>query len=195
MIVYALGTSDDAILLLPEKTITFGSIKVDQVKKDTLFIVNIGCDTLRIDSLHSSFPALFRIDNKPYPINLLPGKNIGIGIEFTPKSEGDFLESAALWTNLGRTFITLTGTGYKDPVISVSEDKKIPYFIYPNPTRGILHATLARESSYAIINVIGNIVQTGNLFTGDNQLDISVLPNGVYTMIANGTTRKVIVNK
>jgi hypothetical protein len=195
IIVYALGISDDAVLSLPRQSITYGSIKVDQVKKDTLYIVNIGCDTLRIDSLHSSFPALFRIDDKTYPIDILPGKNIGIGIEFTPKSDGDFLESAALWTNLGRTFITLTGTGYKDPVVSVSEDKKLSYSIYPNPSRGALYIVSPTRSRLVIVDVFGKVVLSDTVFAGENTIDLSILSNGIYTIITNNSIQKVVVNK
>lgn len=195
IVVYALGTSDDAVLLLPEKSISYGSIKVDQTKKDTLYIVNVGCDTLRIDSLESSFPALFSIDQKTYPINILPSKNIGIGIEFRPKSEGDFLESAALWTNLGRTFITLTGSGYKDPVVSVGNVKEIVYSLYPNPTRGVLHIISPYRSHFTIVNVLGNEVLSGDLLSGKNTLDLSQLPNGIYTIIAANSVHTLIMNK
>jgi len=195
IIVYGLGISDDAVLLLPVESLKYGSVKVDQVKKDTLYIVNTGCDTLRIDSLASSFPALFRIDQKTYPIDILPGKNINVGIEFTPSSEGDFLESVALWTNLGRTFITLTGTGYKDPVVSVSEDNDLLYSIYPNPTRGMLHIISPVESHFTIVNVLGTVVFSSKLIAGENEFDVSKLLNGIYTIITNNSNRKVIVNK
>lgn len=195
IIIYAVGTSDDAVLLLPKQSISYGSIKVDQTKKDTLYIVNIGCDTLRIDSLKSSFPALFRIDQKTYPFNVLPGNNVSVGIEFMPKSEGDFLESAALWTNLGRTFITLTGSGFKDPIVSVNEVKGSSYSIYPNPTRGVIYITLPHEASYTVLNVFGSNVQSGELFAGESKLDLSKLPNGIYTIIINDSMRKVIISK
>ncbi len=195
IVLYAEGISDDAVLSLPKELLSYGSIKVDVLKKDTLYIVNIGCDTLRIDSLKSSFPALFRIEEKTYPIHVLPGKNIGVGIEFIPKGEGDFLESAALWTNLGRTFITLTGTGYKDPIVSVSEENELSYSVYPNPTRGILYIASPGETSYVVINVFGSEVLSGELFVGENTLDFSKLPNGIYTIITSNAIRKVVVNK
>jgi hypothetical protein len=195
IVVYALGISDDAVLLLPEKSISYGSIKVDQTKKDTLYIVNVGCDTLRIDLLESSFPALFRIDQKTYPIHIMPGKNVSVGIEFRPKSEGNFLESAALWTNLGRTFITLTGSGFKEPIVSVNEVKDQSYSIYPNPTRGVLSITLPHDAPYTVLNVFGSKVRSGELFAGENKLDLSKLPNGTYTIIINNSIRKVIISK
>lgn len=195
IIIYTFGTSDDAVLLLPEESISFGNVKVDQIKKDTLYIENTGCDTLRIDSLKSSFPALFRIDEKTYPIHVLPTKSVGIGIEFTPKSEGDFLESVALWSNLGKTFITLIGTGYTDPVVSVIENKELSYSIYPNPTQGMLRIISQVESYFMMVNVFGNVVLSDKLFTGENKFDFSKLPNGIYTIITNNSTQKVIVNK
>lgn len=195
IVVYAEGISDGAVLSLPKESLPYGRIKVDAIKKDTLVITNIGCDTLRIDSIKSSFPALFRIEDRSYPINVLPGKSIGIPLEFTPKSEGNFLESAALWTNLGRTFITLTGSGYRDPVVSVSEDKELPYAIYPNPTRGILHIISPLETTCLVVNVLGNVVHSSELSAGKNELDLSKLPNGIYTIITSNGIRKVVVNR
>ncbi|HEY6171004.1 MAG TPA: T9SS type A sorting domain-containing protein [Candidatus Kapabacteria bacterium] len=195
IVIYAIGISDDAVLLLPEKSVSYGSIKVGQTKKDTLYIVNVGCDTLRIDSLRSSFPALFHIDEKTYPIDILPSDNVAFGIEFIPKSEGAFLESAALWTNLGKTFITLTGTGYKDPIVSVADANVLVYSLYPNPTRGVLHIISPAQSDFTILNVLGNVVLSGNLFAGENTLDLLQLPNGIYTIITINSIRNVIVNK
>lgn len=193
--VYAEGISDNAVLSIPQESIAFGRVRVDDLKKDTITLMNIGCDTLRIDSIQSSFPALFFIEQKNYPVFILPDKSVSVAVEFSPKSEGDFLESAALWTNLGRTFITLTGTGYLDPVVSVRTSPRRTALVFPNPTQGMLTITSRRDCKCVIVDVFGNHVFTTALSFGHNQLDLSQLPNGIYTIVMDGTLHKIAIRK
>jgi hypothetical protein len=195
IVLYALGTSEDAVLHLPEEAINYGSVKIDQLKKDTLYIVNTGCDTLRIDSLQSSFPALFRLDSKTYPIKILPQKNASFGIEFTPRSEGDFLESVAIWSSLGRKYVSLTGTGYKDHIVSVNEDEQMHFSLHPNPARDIIQAYIPAPTWYVVRDILGNVVTQGTLEAGDNKIETASLPQGTYLFITSQKRAKVIIQR
>jgi hypothetical protein len=46
-----------------------------------------------------------------------------------------------------------------------------------------------------IVDVLGKVVLSDSLFAGENTLDLSKLPNGIYTIITNNTFHTVVVNK
>ena len=70
--------------------------------------------------------------------------------------------------------------------------------IYPNPTDGTLfvqtlRATSLLDQTYRIINLIGQIVLSGNITAEIQQIDVSSLPQGMYFITFAGETRKFVV--
>lgn len=61
--------------------------------------------------------------------------------------------------------------------------------IYPNPVQNILHIHNAPQDVYVrIYNIQGSCVMQ----TIGNTIDISILPSGVYTIIAAWQTKRFI---
>ena len=57
------------------------------------------------------------------------------------------------------------------------------YTVYPNPVKEEVHINKVFENqSYRILNVIGSVIQQGELKKGDNIVDIKALANGVYLL-------------
>ncbi|MGZ3867026.1 MAG: T9SS type A sorting domain-containing protein [Bacteroidia bacterium] len=64
--------------------------------------------------------------------------------------------------------------------------------VSPNPTSGIVNVNTNSASSYVVYNTIGSVVKSGNLNHGSNQLDISDLSTGIYTIVFMQGDRKSI---
>ena len=66
---------------------------------------------------------------------------------------------------------------------------------YPNPTNGILfvqtlHATSLPTQTYRITNLMGQTLLQGRISAENQQIDISILPEGMYFISVGETTRK-----
>lgn len=93
-------------------------------------------------------------------------------------------------------------TTYITPVITPVITKPAASFIskvYPNPTAGDVFVDLSKEGNYnwQITDVAGGILEQGNSYTQQIQVNLSGLPNGVYmvriTNDAGITESKMIV--
>ena len=80
--------------------------------------------------------------------------------------------------------------GFEDP----SADNEVD--VYPNPSNGILFVKSDNiNTDYQIINILGEIVLSGEIVSENQQIDISDLLNGIYIIRINGNTTKIIINK
>lgn len=65
--------------------------------------------------------------------------------------------------------------------------------IYPNPASQILNIEAEGFSSYEIVNMMGQTVQTGILSNGETQVNVSTLSNGIYMVrLSNGTAMETV---
>jgi hypothetical protein len=67
--------------------------------------------------------------------------------------------------------------GYSN-VTTIEESITPKLFAYPNPTPSILHFSQTLESCI-LFDVVGRELKQ---YTGVNQIDVSGLPNGLYTI-------------
>ena len=52
--------------------------------------------------------------------------------------------------------------------------------IYPNPSTGIITVSVDKEYTLNVLDIIGNIVNTSTLTTGQHKVDLSGMPCGIY---------------
>lgn len=65
--------------------------------------------------------------------------------------------------------------------------------IYPNPTNSVLNIAAKTNTNIKIVSVLGTVVSTQQLHTGNNTIDVSNLVNGIYFIQdANGGAVKFI---
>ena len=86
------------------------------------------------------------------------------------------------------------GTSAYSPVIAVKATPALALQAYPNPTKGRLTVTGPSSTRFALLNVLGQVVQQGELALAPNyELNIGNQPDGVYYLRdqATGTTVKV----
>ena len=96
------------------------SIMEFSTSTDTIFIANIGCDTLDLDSTTFS-PSVFSFDNSSFPI--APGDTGWISVLFSPiTSPVSFTGTVNVYTYDLDTVFCLKGKSFQRPIISVDPD-------------------------------------------------------------------------
>ena len=78
---------------------------------------------------------------------------------------------------------------HKD-IMSNGKDHLKKFQIYPNPTSGILNFSENIGNEYMIFDINGRIVKSGTL---EQQLDVSALTKGAYTIQVNRICKKFIL--
>ncbi|MCX6270151.1 MAG: choice-of-anchor D domain-containing protein [Bacteroidetes bacterium] len=111
------------ILTMTETTHDFGSIFENAVRVDTIWVYNQGCDTLVIQNIQT--------DDSQFSVfqtfaSIMPGKDIGIPIEFRPSGTGSITSGLFFSCNDADIdpeipVITLTGEGTPAPTLSLSQ--------------------------------------------------------------------------
>lgn len=78
--------------------------------------------------------------------------------------------------------------------VSVNNSEKIGYYLYPNPSNGVFHISLARneQTSFTVFNHMGQKVLESSTSELHNVLDLSNLSKGLYLLeINNGEAKQV----
>ena len=89
---------------------------------------------------------------------------------------------------------------YQEYHNGLDESAENQFNIYPNPTNDVLvvetrRATSLLNQTYSITNLMGQTLMTGQITTENQQIDVSVLPEGMYFISIGDMTRKFVVNK
>jgi hypothetical protein len=80
------------------------------------------------------------------------------------------------------------GASTYGPVVAVRATPALALQAYPNPTTGYLTITGAKDTPFALVNQLGQVVQQGILaLSQTSELDLSSQPNGLY-FLRNQTT-------
>ncbi len=77
--------------------------------------------------------------------------------------------------------------------IEEQETVENQFNVYPNPTDGVITISGFPMGEYRIGNMMGQIVLIGNITAENQQIDVSVLPEGLYFITFAGETRKFVV--
>jgi len=78
-------------------------------------------------------------------------------------------------------------------IISSTDDTDQQYTIQPNPTSDFITLTGNIVGEYTLVNLLGAIVQSGQIQTTTHRLYLEDLPAGIYFLqIANGRLEKVV---
>ncbi len=64
--------------------------------------------------------------------------------------------------------------------------------LYPNPAGEVLHIDVVSQMQYRIIDIVGSVLQRGDLRTGSNFVNIQSLPNGMYVLELSGMNGRLM---
>lgn len=97
----------------------------------------------------------------------------------------------------GQLIFQMTETACDEVYISFhydAEESAVEGFrIYPNPTHGIITLSGCPSTEYRITNLMGQTLMTGQITDGNQQIDVSGLPQGMYFITMGKETQKIIV--
>lgn len=92
---------------------------------------------------------------------------------------------------------TVNGGGIDTTTTLININEKFKLNFYPNPTSNIVSVESNEVGAYSIYNLSGNLVQSGDLLIGKNDLLVSNLPSGLYSISivtkTGSTLYKIIV--
>lgn len=64
--------------------------------------------------------------------------------------------------------------------------------IYPNPSTGIFHMNMEKNSKITLYDQSGKLVKSAEVLKGENKIDITDLPDGIYLMKSESESYKII---
>ena len=176
-----------AVLQVVNK-LSFGNVHVDSAKTMTLLITNSGCSPMQVDSVVTSNVQLFATASSQMPAIVKRDSSIKIRVTYTPHSVGEDIEAIEIGTDAGHTFVEVDGTGARE-VSSVSIQPACAEIIcYPNPASNTLFIRSSAEAqSFDMFDMLGRSVLHGATHTMEETIDVSSLPNGIYTLQLGGS--------
>jgi len=65
--------------------------------------------------------------------------------------------------------------------------EEVGLLLHPNPTSSSLRFEAKTPSAYTITDMMGRMVQQGMVQTGQNELQVATLPDGIYLIRLEGT--------
>ncbi|WP_153395125.1 T9SS type A sorting domain-containing protein [Chryseobacterium vaccae] len=84
-------------------------------------------------------------------------------------------------------------TWAKTSTLGTAENKiKDKTAIYPNPTSGIFHLNVEKNNRVSVYDQSGKLVKSTEAVKGDNEMDITALPDGAYLITTDSGSYKII---
>ena len=106
----------------------------------------------------------------------------------TSDSNGEYLSITSAYSNPDDRLLTEAKiANYNDVAVSMEADEPVDadaYFVYPNPTNGVVQLKLTGKISVYVYTLSGQFVQKSVMPPGEKILDLSSLPDGVYHVMA-----------
>lgn len=92
------------------------------------------------------------------------------------------LYSTANWTGVYFSFDTGVSFSENCATASIEELNTNRMMIHPNPVRNSLNVDIKENIAIKIVDVLGKVILTVNSKAGNNTIDVSNLPSGVYVI-------------
>lgn len=107
-----------------------------------------------------------------------------------------FIDEIQLQSTGGYVYMCLDAFTWTKPATlgtaeNVIKDKAA---IYPNPTSGVFHINLNKNTKVSLYDQSGKLVQSEEAVKGENKIDITRLPNGIYLITTESGNYKILKN-
>lgn len=177
------GYSYQSVFIIPYPDETINNISGNPVIDSVGYIVE-NC-TITYDDIDTAFITSISVIDSTATVNwtiidVLGNSYFEIATYNIPEGLGNYLFQISLYcpTKLDESVFAITQDIYN--FVSI-EDNKVPSFlIYPNPTEANLSVLFdGQKAPFKIINAQGQLVQEGNITSGDN-VNLEGLTAGIY---------------
>lgn len=101
--------------------------------------------------------------------------------------------SATNWTNIDATS-TFVNNQAECEALSSEYFERIGFEMYPNPSNGSFTLKVLQNADYSIFDINGKQLKKGELYIGNNTLNIALIPSGLY-LLQIKTAEGVFVKK
>lgn len=141
-----------------------------------------GLDTIDISAVTLDLTGIY----KPTTAVTLDIITTNTTLDFEGAVVGEF--ATVVGKPAGWSVVYASGLGSKvqlvfDPALAVPQFEDAKFSYYPNPTRGELNVSAAKNiSKVELFNLLGQKVQSNTVNANQKQLDMTNLQNGVYLM-------------
>jgi Secretion system C-terminal sorting domain len=141
-----------------------------------------GLDTIDISAVTLDLTGIY----KPTTAVTLDIITTNTTLDFEGAVIGEF--ASVVGKPAGWSVVYASGLGSKvqlvfDPALAVPQFEDAKFSYYPNPTRGELNVSAAKNiSKVELFNILGQKVQSNTVNANQKQLDMTNLQNGVYLM-------------
>ena len=78
-----------------------------------------------------------------------------------------------------------TATAIVDVCIGVTPGVEVSFTVHPNPSNGVFTITMGdnpEETSFRVVNLMGQVIRTGKVEAGKTRLDLETQPAGLYIL-------------
>jgi hypothetical protein len=173
------------------KTVNFGTIKVGQTKFDSVYVLNIGDDTLRISDISSNSGEFVSTESA---LNIAPGATVILKVFFEPQTAGTKSGKIIFTHNGVPAKDTLSLSGIADPAVSVLVSTGLPTEFavrqnFPNPFNpetaialDLPERAAVKVEVFSLLGTSVAVLQNGTLNAGTQTIrwNASGMPSGVY---------------
>ncbi|QNR23618.1 T9SS type A sorting domain-containing protein [Croceimicrobium hydrocarbonivorans] len=199
----------DSLYIIGLDTNATPNFSIDQ--QEIEFILSDRSQEIRRDTIRSTgktkiCAALnsFLSTSKKYSLTIKPLNNSAkfVGFDFAPNFPGDtsgsfFIELRKDISDDGLEYLTSSfyAIGFKvGPRINIDEHKISKGFnVHPNPTDNQISLyNHGLENEVRLLDISGKLLWIGVAKEGPNQFDLTFLKSGIYTLLLNGSTQKIV---
>lgn len=200
----------EAKFAMQPSSINFGTLKVGEMKFDSVYILNTGDDTLKISDISSNTGDFVSTESS---LNIAPAGTVILKVFFEPQSTGTKSGKIVFTHNGTSGKDTLSVSGTADPAVSVQSPSSLPteYAVhqnYPNPfnpeTAIALELPERANVKVEVFTLLGTsvaVLQNGSLNAGIYSVRWNAvnMPSGVYfyrvTMGTQMMTKRMMLIK
>ena len=122
-------------------------------------------------------------------INVVPSQNLVL-VRMGDSPDPDdvpFTFNDSIWEKMND--VMCGGTGIQTNTFSENELR-----LYPNPASEIVAFTSESNDQYRIINLIGEVIRSGRVVSGENKIELTGIESGVYVFQIGERKAKLVVN-
>ena len=153
---------------------------------DLAYFVRLGCEAnTSPEVLNSGSPLTWNRNQKALKVFVAQGREDGsttldLNDWKTTNGNGTWQD---WWVDMGQLQVQNNAQAPVCAALNTNAFESIDFQLYPNPAQDFIHVSLSIDTDFYISDAQGRALINGNLFEGENRIDVSNLKSGFYFII------------